>query len=257
MSCTFCKKSKKECIRESINDTSAICSKCKSCKKCARINDFCNKCSIKCKKCDKVLIKNNWPEDKIYNGKCGKCFRECFKCKRSVMDHKCIYKHTKRYCEKCFELSNLSCDDKIYEKITTPGKYGKKFCGWKLKKKKISCDSCDKLYWVRASVNNLKCKKCNNIRRDKTQEDNAIEPDNFKSIVACIKCNSIINQRSLIKCKHCEFCNPTTKNKKFKFVKDKHKWQCYSELKKCKCCNIAKWNDPKYENCKKCRHSKL
>jgi len=268
MNCSNCKKIKSECAKYDLTEINIICRKCKMCKSCRKKNvKTCNICSINCKRCKKKILKNNWPEDIIVNGKCNKCSKLCIKCEKNIPAQKVIYKEEDRYCYDCFDKENRPIENEIkYSYITKKCENGKRFIGWKKTHQKKKCDKCKRIYWQFMNNKKTTCKRC--IQRKTSIQDPSDNENKYILIkekwildekkFICNKCfNTVWTKRKNIignrKTYRCSNCNPGTDYKKYKYDKKNQKWLLYKQRKECTTCDVKKWLFTKEKgHCKKC-----
>jgi len=254
-----------------------ICRKCNTCRKCVKKKEIvCNVCTVKCKKCEKILLKDNWPEDIIKNGKCNKCFHLCKLCNKYASGKKSIIKNNNRYCLNCFNKNFIPKDhDKKYKyKIITKKGVDSEldsliFLNWRKIKKSIICESCNENFWKPVNFNNEKCNKCTRKKTEKLEDPSddykkyiLSEKDKKKWVLIeekkkCIQCfSSIWIKQENLKSKHfyCRNCSPQDERKKCKYDDKSQRWIPYRILINCHNCKNDKWIFSQKEKtlCKQC-----
>lgn len=267
MACLKCKKSKEECLKESLNII-AICENCNTCKKCIKLKKiYCNKCSDKCNRCNKILPKNNFPDDEIINGYCDKCRHLCAICTKYVADTNSIYKNNIRYCIGCFETKfNKSDSDIKYKLVIKKRKDGftNDFVSYSEDMIKANCATCDKKYWRSIKSRSKICNKCNisqtttndpsnnKIKYKMVTKNNKTKWVEDEKIVICKKCTSGFWIKYNNNYNYCDKCNPSNAYTKMKYDKKIQMWVAYSKLVICKLCREKKWMAGDNRICKKC-----
>jgi len=255
--CKKCDKNEEAC-KEYCVSKSIICNKCLICKFCIKKSpEYCGDCCQKCKSCEKILVKNNWPFDIIINNNCEKCSRLCVICSKYCLGKKAIIKEEKLYCENCLEEqfypTETNVKFKIHCKLNDDHRL---FLKWKKTSEHINCSSCNKKYWKSINKKELICKKCINKPKNKVE---LTENETLIKMLKCFSCysNIIINNKNL---KYqtkilCSNCKPDYDNKKYKYDKGTQSWIIYREKIDCYKCNKSKWmftKELKDNICKKC-----
>ena len=280
LKCNNCNKGKKQLMKYSIFNQ-PICKVCKICINCAKKyysnNDLelCKKCCHGCKRCKKVMLKNNWPEDIIKFGKCNKCNHLCHKCEKYVMLNKLHYKKNSiKFCESCFREKYQPKDiGSKYTIVSKDEEDGNLFMRWKKTHEYILCDSCDKMYWKYIGFSDNICKSCKCNKIVKTN-DPSTKTDKYKEYKInnevvwrieskrkkCFNCydNLWINIDNLVDGNqyYCSKCPPNIPNQKLKYNKDKQLWIPYRINIKCSKCLTNKWifsSNTNETTCKKCK----
>lgn len=282
--CTKCQKSMKYLLNTSISNT-PLCKKCNICANCVKKNnsksDICIKCCVKCKRCEKKLLLDDWPETIISkNGLCEKCTHLCKFCNKYLDDKKAIIRFTKkgtpiRYCEDCLRNKREPKDNNYQYDILV--KDDNVHVGWKKIMKAISCENCNKKIWVKYKSDQSKCNKCMGWGKKK---DKLVNPSNdnkkYKLVNnswklgevkgKCKKCllpfwikKDNVKYGKLMRL--CQNCNPSNDTKKYKYDKKKQIWIFYRERVACDKCQNVKWIFLDLDNksiriCKKCSSSK-
>lgn len=280
MKCKNCNKTKNECSEKAVNQK-PICNKCELCFICKQKENSskllmklcCSACSEMCKKCKKILIKNNWPNDSIINKLCEKCSHLCEYCDKYTMDNKCIYRLNKRYCNKCFEYKfNPSNENEKFIAVTNKKKVGhSEFANvlieWKKEKIRFQCTVCDRCDWKSLKNKSSKCQKC--VKKISVSQSHTLDPstktekyvltneiiDGIKSDKWVIEekqyicsncCTSIWIKKENFKQNkngiyNCNKCKPIKINYKYKYDKGYQKWIHYSKKSRCIKCLKQKW----------------
>jgi len=146
----------------------------------------CKECTDICTRCDKILPKDNWPNDTIINGKCDKCHKLCIKCEKHVLDGNEVYYKDNRYCEKCIESFN---DNKSAQKkfhlITQIKDSKRQFIKWKVAEVSYICITCCRKGWKTPASDINLCRTCKKTQTNKkTFVDKNPDPtDNLKKYV--------------------------------------------------------------------------
>jgi hypothetical protein len=222
----------------------------------------CKICCKKCDKCDKILLKYNWPIDIIIEGMCEKCSKLCQTCGKHTPVNKSFYKNKKRiYCEKCFR-TKFEPNDKNYKytPLTIKDDRGCLLLRWKKTHEKTNCTICCKEHMKAINLKYNFCKKCRKVN-NKSSSNHDLSDINTKYInmmlngkiisqisekkKVCLQCYSPI----WIKVSNlmedfkylCEHCAPQDNTKKYKFDKKKQRWVIYREIKICTGCKKSKW----------------
>jgi len=270
--CDGCGRTRYQCQKYTL-DQIILCSSCKKCIKCKK--DFCKKCCDKCSICDKILPKNNFPNEEIIDGKCDKCLHSCTECDRYVSDSMCILKDGTRWCSKCFDIKfNPSTKLKKYKIVLKNNT--RIFLLYKEEKEKLECTACSKKFWRYIGKPNL-CKDCTStdlqkfLKSSKDPSDSKLKytlitikekgKNIFKwkqseKLVVCRNCSTSmwilsdnLNKTNIY---YCSRCKPNIKNKKLKYDLKRQMWIAWSEKKECIVCNRVKWLRPNVERCGIC-----
>lgn len=169
-SCKICQKTVDELHKYTINDP--ICANCEVCKKCKvciasttcckKNTNMCEYCCHKCTRCDKLMLKNNWPEDIIINNKCEKCDHICHNCNKYTQYSKLYYKDIDtKYCYDCFTNKFYPKDNlSKYSIVSKKKEHGNLFFRWNKTHEHINCDKCQKTYWKHTKFKQTICNKC-------------------------------------------------------------------------------------------------
>lgn len=284
MHCLNCNKNLSEC-QEHCMGTNVICNECNICKICAKkIYNYekkCDTCCHVCKRCDKILINNNWPIDIIINDVCEKCSRLCTNCEKYTSVNKAIYDDSKEiFCEKCFCEKFKPFDENYkFTPVCKKENLGRLLLRWKKTHVCIICSdsNCNKQFWKYINSKNDLCNKCS---KKQNKKETSIDPSNgdlkysqkgidgeIKWVLThkrkkCFNCYSSIwlklenltNQDKYL----CDSCKPNSSTKRYKYNKENQNWIVYRMLIKCGKCEKEKWtfininNAKNVKYCKKC-----